>query len=85
MFCFHLDQPKDVDDTLKHETEFIIKSNESLAENQIKNKIDQLLLKHKHENNFHEHKKQSQKFGTQGTEQPRISHRNLFLVFHNKD
>ena len=85
MFCFHLDQPKDVDDTLKHETEFIIKSNESLAENQIKNKIDQLFLKHKHGNNFHEHKKQSQKFGTQGTEQPRISHRNLFLVFHNKD
>ena len=67
MFCFHLDQPKDVDDTLKQETEFIINSNESLAENQTKNKIDQLLLKHKHGNNFHEHKKQSQKFGSQGT------------------
>ena len=67
MFRFHLDQPKDVDDTLKHETEFIIKINESLAENQIKDKIDQLLLKHKHGNNFREHKKQSQKFGTQET------------------
>ena len=33
---------------MKHEIEFIIKSNESLAENKTKNKIEQLLLKYKH-------------------------------------
>ena len=32
-FYFHFDWPKDVDENLKHEIEFIIKSNESLAEN----------------------------------------------------
>ena len=44
-FCFDFYWPKDVDVNLKHEIEFIIKSNESLAENKIKNKIEQLLLK----------------------------------------
>ena len=39
--------PKDVDEKSKHEIEFIIKSNESLAENKIKNEIEQLLLKYK--------------------------------------
>ena len=43
-FRFDFDWPKYVDENLKHETEFIIKSNESLAENKIKNKIEQLLL-----------------------------------------
>ena len=38
------DWPKDIDESLKHEIEFIIKSNESLAENKIKNEIEQLLL-----------------------------------------
>ena len=38
--------------------EFIIKSNESLAEKKIKNEIEQLLLRYKHENNIHEHGKQ---------------------------
>ena len=33
---FDSDWPKDVDDNLKHEIEFIIKSNESLAELRIK-------------------------------------------------
>ena len=33
---FNFDWPKDVDENLKHETEFIIKSNESLIENKIK-------------------------------------------------
>ena len=33
-FIFHC--PKDVDENLKHKTEFIIKSRESLAENEIK-------------------------------------------------
>ena len=34
-FYFDFDWPKDVVKNLKHEIEFIIKSNESLAENQI--------------------------------------------------
>ena len=39
---FHsdFDWPKDVDENLKHEIQFIIKSNESLAENKIKNEIE---------------------------------------------
>ena len=43
---------------MKHETKYIMKSNESLAENEIKNEIGQLLLKYKHGNDIHEHKKQ---------------------------
>ena len=39
LFYFDFDWPKDVDENLKHETEFIIKSNESLAASKIKNKI----------------------------------------------
>ena len=35
-FCFNFDWLKHVDENLKHETEFIIKSNESLAENKMK-------------------------------------------------
>ena len=31
-FCFNFDWPKDLDENLKHEIEFFIKSNESLAE-----------------------------------------------------
>ena len=31
-FCYNLDLPKDFDESLKREIEFIIKSNESLAE-----------------------------------------------------
>ena len=57
-FCFNFVLPKDVDENLKRETEFIIKSNESLAEIIIKNKIEQLLLKYKDGNNIHEHGKQ---------------------------
>ena len=38
-FCFNFDLPKDVDENLKHEIEFIIKSNKPLAEILIKNKI----------------------------------------------
>ena len=38
--------------------EFIMKSNESISENKIKNKIEQLLSKYKHGNNIHEHRKQ---------------------------
>ena len=57
-FCFNFDWPQDVDEDLKHEIEFIIKSNKSLAENKIKIEIEQLLLIYKHGNNIHEHRKQ---------------------------
>ena len=57
-FYFNFDWPKHVDENLKHEIEFIIKRNESLAGNEIKNKTEQLLLKYKHGNNIHKHAKQ---------------------------
>ena len=56
-FYFYFNWPKDVDENSKHETEFIIKSNESLVENKIRNEIEQLLSKYKHGNNIHEHRK----------------------------
>ena len=37
---------------MKHEIEYIVKSKEYLAENKIKNEIEQLLLKYKHRNNI---------------------------------
>ena len=46
------------DENLKHENQFIIKSNEYLAENKIKNETEQLLLNYKHGNNIHEHGRQ---------------------------
>ena len=52
--CFNFDGPKDVHDNLKLDNEIIIKSNEFLAENKIKNEIRQLLLKYKHVSNTHE-------------------------------
>ena len=57
-FCFNFDWPKVFDKNLKHEIEFIIRSNESLAENKVKNEIEKLLKKNKHENNIHKHRKQ---------------------------
>ena len=74
IFCFNFDWSKTVDENLKHETEFIIKSSESLAENKIKNEIEQLLLKYKHTNNIHEHGKQKKW----------INHINLFLPCHKE-
>ena len=56
-FCFNFDWSKGVDEDLKHEIEFIKKSNGSLAESKIKNEIEQLLVKYKHGNNIHEHGK----------------------------
>ena len=43
----------------------IIKINETLAGNKIKNEIEQLLLKYKHGNNIHEHRKQQSEQTTQ--------------------
>ena len=57
-FYFDFDQPKDVEMNLKHEIEYIIKINESLAENKMKNETKQLLSKYKHGNNIDEHGKQ---------------------------
>ena len=39
-FFFNFDLQEYVDEYLKHETEIIVKSNESLAENKIKNEIE---------------------------------------------
>ena len=47
-FYFSFDWSKYVAENLKHETEFIIKSNGYLTEDKIKNEIEQLLLKYKH-------------------------------------
>ena len=45
-FHFHFDSPKDVAKNLKHEIGHIIKCNEFLAEQRIKNEIDQFLFKY---------------------------------------
>ena len=60
-FYFDFDWPRNVDQDLKYETEFIIKSNESLAENKIKNAVEQLLSKYKHGNYIHEQGKKQNK------------------------
>ena len=57
-FYFYFDLPKDVDKNLKHEFEFIIKRNESLAKHKIKSEIKQLLSKYNHRNDIHDHGKQ---------------------------
>ena len=57
-FYFDFGWSKDVDENLKHEIEFIIKNNESLAENKINHKIEELLSKYEHQKNIHEHRKQ---------------------------
>ena len=44
-FCFNFDFSKDVNENLKCEIVFIIKSNESVAKSKLKNKMEQLLLK----------------------------------------
>ena len=45
-FYFNFDPPKDVDENLKNEIEYITKNNESLTENK-KKKFQQLLSKYK--------------------------------------
>ena len=57
-FYFNFHWPKDVDENLKQEIEFIITRNEFLAKNKIKSNIEKLLLKFKHGNNIHEYTKQ---------------------------
>ena len=55
VFYLNFHWSKDVDENLKHEIQFIIKSNEYLAE--IENDIEQILLKCKRRNNIHQHRK----------------------------
>ena len=54
-FSFNFDWLEDVDENLIYKFEFLIKSDESLAENRIKNETEQLLSKYTSENNIHEH------------------------------
>ena len=54
----------DFDENLKNEIQFIIKINEAIAANIIKNKFEQLLLKYKHGNNIHEHGKHQNEWVT---------------------
>ena len=63
-FCFNFDWPKDAYKNLRREIEFIIKSNESLAEIIIRNEVEQLWLKCKHGNYIHEHGKQQNEWTT---------------------
>ena len=57
-FSFYFDFPKDGDENLMQEVEFLIKSNETSARNKIRHEIEQLLLKYKNGNNIHEYGKQ---------------------------
>ena len=50
--------PKNNDNSLMHETVFIIKHNQLLAEHKMKNKISRLSSKQKHGNDIHGHGKQ---------------------------
>ena len=43
IFSFNFYWTKDIDKNLKHEIEFIIKSSKSLAENKIKNEIEEVV------------------------------------------
>ena len=63
-FYSDFDWSKNVDENLKHDINFIIKSNESLAKNKTKNENEQLLLKYRHGNNIHEHRKQQNEWTT---------------------
>ena len=50
--------PKNIDENWKLEIEFIVKFNEYLPENAIKNKNEETFSKYKHRNNIHENIKQ---------------------------
>ena len=63
-FCFNFGWSKDIYENLKHEIEFIMKNNQSLTENNIKNETEKLLLKYRHGNNIHDLVKQQNKWTT---------------------
>ena len=52
-FHFYFHWPKNVDEKLRHEIEFIIKNNKFLAQNKVENDIDQLLSRYKHGHDEH--------------------------------
>ena len=62
--CLNFSWSKSVNDNLKHVIEFIKKSNGSLTENKLSNETEKLLLKYKHWNNIHEHRKQQNEWAT---------------------
>ena len=82
---FYFDRPKDVDENLKHEIEFIIKSNESSAGNKIKNEIEQLSSKCKHGSNIHENSKtnESHKFLLSLTQRLDLKRSNKLVTLQN--
>ena len=55
---FHFDLAKNAGQNLKHEVGSIIKRNQFLTEQRIRNKINQLLSKYKQGKDIHEHGKQ---------------------------
>ena len=55
---FHFDLLDDVDKSSMDEINHIIERNESSVKHKIKNEVDQLLYKYKHENDIHEQQKQ---------------------------
>ena len=68
---FDFDCPKNVDENLKQEIEFIIKSNESLAENNIKRRLNNYCLNISME---------TQSMNTENSKQMNLI--NLFLTCH---
>ena len=52
-FHFNYNLPKDIDKNLRHEIQFIIKHNESLAEYKIKNEIKHILSKNSKTRKLH--------------------------------
>ena len=65
-FSLKFGWPKDADENLKHEAEFtirfIIKRNESLAENKKKKRYWKIIVKMYAGNDIHEHRKQQNKW-----------------------
>ena len=57
-FRFRLNLPKDFDKNLKHEVVRIVRHHVVLAKQKVKNEIDQILFKYKHENNIQKYRKQ---------------------------
>ena len=55
---FHFDLPKNVDENLKHENDFILKYNKFSTEHTIKSEISRLLSKYKYGNDIYEQRKQ---------------------------
>ena len=74
IFYFHFYWFKEVDDHLKHKIEFIIKSNESLAENKIKNEIEKL-------SSQYEHGKIFMNMGNNKTNEPLFNNRSSKFIY----